>query len=698
VVSELSSGRWSSDPPEQRSFRLYHSEDEEEQEEVDEQEDDDEEEVVEEDYKSAPINGQQDTYRYSSDPPESPREDLESFIELSHRRHREQPLLDKRDPSVLRNAPMVVHKTAILPGAPDAAAPTATAATVVVPQVSATDAPFKHIPNHDAEIDLSHCQVAAAPESAAAAAVVQPIMATDAAVKRIPTIDPEIHLSHRVHKVTANTSVDPSRNKSSNPQDVDIDLSSPRMAIVQPVTAAAGAAEAAAMPPPIAPRLPSGQYINAKNTLDSHSIEFASVDDVPLDWDRTIHVTAATPIYPTRFPLSSPPPPQYYPSSATTASPLSHHQEWNPPSPLPPPPTPPSPSHGGESNSGNGGSGAHHTAATTASTEEGATEKPTLTDPNTTLDRILAQLQQWGWRKVGAVASAVVLIVIVWIAVAASRNSSGGSGAQAKRVPADTAMPPASAPPKDRGTLITEYINSVKLSTTSLMVPSKTTTSQFESVEQSALAWLIQDDPLQLEPGTVLGQFHILQRYALLTLLLQSDTNTTVDEGLDECDWPDIACVSRTINGMYTKVVTDIEISNDVDGYIPEDLGLLAYLERFDVGWESVSGSLPESIGRWTNLEYFSVWGNSLTGTLPQSIGQWTNLEHFDVEDNSLAGTIPTTIGAWSRITTAYFDENRFTGSMPSSICSQIGTTDDALTTLTANCDVDCSCCTESCS
>jgi hypothetical protein len=251
-------------------------------------------------------------------------------------------------------------------------------------------------------------------------------------------------------------------------------------------------------------------------------------------------------------------------------------------------------------------------------------------------------------------------------------------------------------------TILLEFINNITLSNQNITVNGA-------SPESQALTWMVQNESLfnfsylnSMADNIV--SFIVCKRYPLLVMWFQQTealqwTNTTgwlVDP--NECTWYGISCQTMDLGGSVgiQNVVTGIDFFNSVDnnyvGTIPADLGLLSWLQHFDLSESTISGTLPESIGKWTALTFFSLSGNALTGTLPEAIGQWTALEAFGVYRNSLAGTVPESIGNWSQIREAYFWDNDFTGTIPIAICNYIQSGDG----LWADClsEINCTCCT----
>jgi hypothetical protein len=221
---------------------------------------------------------------------------------------------------------------------------------------------------------------------------------------------------------------------------------------------------------------------------------------------------------------------------------------------------------------------------------------------------------------------------------------------------------------------IVAYLNSKTLSGQTLVYPSNEIATTPENL---ALQWLIEDIGYEYTTKREYGRFSIVQSYALLTLYAStggsswSDASGWMDGYSDECSWFGVTSCTRKNMGATIgtiNMVTQIELpSNNLHGYLSSDVGLLTHLESFDVG------------------------NNSLTGTLPATIGQWSLLLDFDVSLNAgLAGTIPDAIANWTVIDTISVNSTGLAGSIPDHVC-------DSPTSVFADCNVECSCCTPSC-
>jgi hypothetical protein len=247
--------------------------------------------------------------------------------------------------------------------------------------------------------------------------------------------------------------------------------------------------------------------------------------------------------------------------------------------------------------------------------------------------------------------------------------------------------------------VLTSYINNITLSNQTILANGTTP-------ESKALAWMITNDTA-LDTAAVISKdnpiaktaidFRIRQLYPLLVMWFQQTdiknwalTNKWLVNP-NECTWYGIACNNKIVLYFYDKqkdmnyvgnqnAITDIsfKLLSSYVGIIPEDIGLLTDLEKFeivntygeDVKFKTyLTGTLPDSIGLCTALTYFDVSRNiALTGTLPNSIGQWTALTYFNVGGNGINGTVPDSVGQWNDLILFHVSGNGLYGHLPNSI------------------------------
>ncbi|GMH61932.1 hypothetical protein TrST_g1068 [Triparma strigata] len=122
----------------------------------------------------------------------------------------------------------------------------------------------------------------------------------------------------------------------------------------------------------------------------------------------------------------------------------------------------------------------------------------------------------------------------------------------------------------------------------------------------------------------------------LAALLDLADTTTVgwnTTNTADVCHWGGVTCRDDTVVELYLR-------RKGLTGHLPESIGNLTHLERFDVTYNDLSGQIPETIGNLVHLEYFDVYGNYLSGKLPASMGNLKSINYLDVGANQLTGQV----------------------------------------------------------
>jgi hypothetical protein len=220
---------------------------------------------------------------------------------------------------------------------------------------------------------------------------------------------------------------------------------------------------------------------------------------------------------------------------------------------------------------------------------------------------------------------------------------------------------PITATVRTRADTILPYINGITLSGRTLMYPSSS------SAEERAVRWLVEDDL-----GTAVDDEQSLrQRYALGTLwFLQPTTTTgfgsaefatTWTTNIDECQWFDVFCDDGR--------VTFLDFSaNNLQGQIPNDLGLLTDLTSIWMSQNALTGTIPLSIGDLTTVTDLDMRGNKLIGTIPLSFQSLTALTNLKLAENQLSGIIPSSLGSLKALEFLHLNNNQFYGAIPSSL------------------------------
>jgi Leucine-rich repeat (LRR) protein len=260
-------------------------------------------------------------------------------------------------------------------------------------------------------------------------------------------------------------------------------------------------------------------------------------------------------------------------------------------------------------------------------------------------------LHSWAWKLYRASWTPLVVAFLVVLAMVVGGICSNGHCAS----------------PDSTSSQIVAYINSITLTgqrfTTG--VPDNPTP------EQLALFGLLTNENFRKVPDADLIKLQLRQQYALATLLSETQGFDKVEGA---CDIPGVRCDNYAVIGLF-------QANQSIPGPISADLALLSDLEHLDLSFNSLIGTLPGIVGQWSKLTHLDVSHNSLTGTVPTSVGQWSKLTHLDVSHNSLTGTVPTSVAQWTSLQVLQLSYNAFTGTLPETL---LDTTD--MTSFGAEC------------
>ncbi len=105
--------------------------------------------------------------------------------------------------------------------------------------------------------------------------------------------------------------------------------------------------------------------------------------------------------------------------------------------------------------------------------------------------------------------------------------------------------------------------------------------------------------------------------------------------------------------------------SNQLNGFIPKEIGKLASLRNLLLDNNRLTGPIPPEIGGLANLAYLSLQNNLLSGGIPREIGALANLENLYLHNNDLYGCIPTTIENLGKLQYLYISGNGLSGDVP---------------------------------
>ena len=171
-------------------------------------------------------------------------------------------------------------------------------------------------------------------------------------------------------------------------------------------------------------------------------------------------------------------------------------------------------------------------------------------------------------------------------------------------------------------------------SSSSLSIPSS---PQYQAVE-----WLAQD---KVDNNSNWSGYELLQRYVLRILYLSTNgenwrnfASTSWFGAASVCEW---GSFNAQCNGNGQQV-DELRLWNyNLQGTIPDELGLLTSLTFSDLGNNQLTGTIPSQIGQLTALWSIGLSDNQLTGTIPATLTQLTNLKQLYLQRNNMTGQVP---------------------------------------------------------
>ena len=176
-----------------------------------------------------------------------------------------------------------------------------------------------------------------------------------------------------------------------------------------------------------------------------------------------------------------------------------------------------------------------------------------------------------------------------------------------------------------------------------------------------------------LANGLIQGAIPANERAALIAIY----NSSSGDSWTDHSGWKtppldgDGFAMPGTEGGWYgvtvtTDHVTGIDLeSNNLDGTIPTDIGVLTALESLNMAGNALTGSLPTEIGNLTLLHNIHLGDNQLSGNIPASIGNLTSLEYLMLFTNQFSGDLPAEMASLTTLQWLFLAENQLSGSLP---------------------------------
>jgi hypothetical protein len=202
--------------------------------------------------------------------------------------------------------------------------------------------------------------------------------------------------------------------------------------------------------------------------------------------------------------------------------------------------------------------------------------------------------------------------------------------------------------------------------------------NEFDDIETAqfkALNWITNLDSLYLCPDDPT----LAQRYILAVLYYQtsgdnwlrctSDGLTSCDGAAflsaeSECKWGGIGCDT---NGQ----VTDVSLSsNNLAGFLPSEIGSLAFLEELLMDKNALTGPIPDSFGALASIEFLDMDNNNLTGSIPLELYGASTLRVIDLDHNDFSGVLATEVGQLTDLFFLQLDFTGLSGTVPSELAA----------------------------
>ncbi|KAI8526878.1 hypothetical protein RHMOL_Rhmol12G0032600 [Rhododendron molle] len=131
------------------------------------------------------------------------------------------------------------------------------------------------------------------------------------------------------------------------------------------------------------------------------------------------------------------------------------------------------------------------------------------------------------------------------------------------------------------------------------------------------------------------------------------------------CRWTGIACAN--ISGV-SRVVGVAVSGRNLRGYIPSELGTLAYLRRLNLHGNNLYGSIPDRLFNASALHSLFLYGNNLSGPIPPSLCNPTRLQNLDLSNNSISGPLPDFLRNCAQLQRLILADNKLSGEIPAGI------------------------------
>ena len=139
----------------------------------------------------------------------------------------------------------------------------------------------------------------------------------------------------------------------------------------------------------------------------------------------------------------------------------------------------------------------------------------------------------------------------------------------------------------------------------------------------------------------------------------------------DPCRWLGVTCVN-TSSSDGLRVVGVAIAGKNLSGYIPSELGSLAFLRRLNLHGNRLSGTVPAALANATALRSLFLYDNRLTGPFPAALCGIPKLQNLDLSRNALMGALPPELGRCKQLERLLLAVNELSGSIPAAVWQEM--------------------------